>query len=174
MLATAFYSYSYTSYPVWVVGSLGVAVLLHRVFPKMPKFAASLLGFLMSAAGAYLWGRMGFDNYVANEFRLSMWLPRLSVEAWDLCHRWLMDGFLNLIPAYYAYRFLTTLGKDSLRFAIVPLFVGAFIAFQNRVYFGSFASEQILLPLVHLGVFVLFTLRGLITGKQGTTSDDPI
>lgn len=161
MLATVAYIYDYSSYLVWVGGSLAVGVLLSLAFPRMPKFAASFHGFLMSSAGAYLWGRIGLDSFVTNELRISMRLPPLSFEAWDSCHSWAMSGFLNLLPAYYTYRFLTTRGRDSLRFAVVPLLVAFLFAFQNRLYDGNLSGYRIQLPLVQLVIFVLFTLRGL-------------
>ena len=163
MLATVGYIYNYSSYVVWVGGSLALGVLINLSFPRMPKFAASLLGSLMSCVGVYLWGRIGLDSFVTNELRFSMRPPRLNFEAWDFCHRWAMTGFLNLLPVYYSYRFLTTLGGDSLRFAVVPLLVAALLAYQNRVLSGNVYGYRILLPLVHLVVFIVFTLRGFST-----------
>ena len=169
MFATVIYGYNYCSYAIWILGSIGVAYSLWRVFPKIPKIVASLLGFSLALVAAYRMGRLQLDLFVAHELDFYVYFSDWIFESLDYCYTVPKTVLFDLLPLYYAYRFLSTSGRDSIRFANIPAAVSIFLVFEgisSEFTRWAYPKSIFVLPFVHGLVAGLFVLRGRFTSQS--------
>ena len=164
MLALVIHSYNYSSYAVWCLGSIGIAFLLCRAFKGMPKIVASVLGYSLALVAAYgLGSSFRADLFVRHHLEFYIYFSDWIFDSWDYFYRTTKTVLLDLLPLYYAFRFLTTSGRDARRFAIIPILIACFTAFEclaNESTRFNYPLRSVALPLTHLLVAGLFWFRG--------------
>ena len=169
MFALVIYHYNYLSYATWCLGSIAMAWLLHREFRRMPRFVTAVFAFSLASATAFSMGELRFDLFMAHHMEFYIYYPDWVHESWDNYYTDVKTVLLDLLPLYYAYRFLGTSGRDAVRFAIIPatvvlfaVFEECFSEFTRSVYPSSIAA----VALTHSLVAGLFVIRGLRSGAS--------
>lgn len=152
-----------------------MAFVFCRTLKWIPKIAASVAGYSLALAAAYGLGLIRADGFVRDQLGFYSHFSGWVFDSWDHYYRIPKTVVLDLIPLYYSVRFLTVRGRESRRFAVVPVLVAAFLAFEclaNDSIRLDYHSRLIALPLTHLVVAALFWSRGRTDkSKAGPSAD---
>ena len=149
MIATVIYSYNYAAYGAWVIGGMWTAYFLYRRLRMPSKLLASIVGVTLALGTACLIGFLRLDLSVIHHLEFYYYFNDWIFKRVDYFYRIPRTILLDLLPFFYAYRFLRPAGEPSWHAGVVPS-LAAVLVFGPEWPGAYFLKDSMAMAFAHL------------------------